>query len=736
MQRRNTIFALQAPEIKPKKSLHGPNKFLPVIPSASVMAATAAVRSNPSNSTTTNNPPSSTLAKRKVVSRARSQTEWAAQPQILKKSAQPAQNSPSVFSCACAFTLYREKDARVIARLTAKKKAVEAAAGQSPLRLVGDSMGQCIIRIKFDRMVIASRKADGVEIPKEKMYKIKVNKKVSAFLTALAKRENLLRADFYELCDYDSMTVVPGSARFTEVINGSPKPRFLLRLSSDLDADDDGSSSSSSPCPPEESKCGNPRKDKKAPPYPLLPGTMPNSTAFLMEEQGLVSVTMPGLHWIPGLAEKRVCGGVVSKALTHNLFSEPTAVLLPARVEGDMSLHPVPAVIFRDTSTSMMFGKRGVVVWCHSLDEDLHTSSPTIQAYSAAARIDIISPEYLGFGVRREEALWHKGRVTCRDLLNDIAVTVRHAIGMWDDVPYILYGRGEGADLALNFALSLYGKSGPTDWQTEAARCLLGLVVVEDPAFCKETVGYVTRLGDTLDVPVLFCSTPEYPAADAAFLSKFALKLKCAYCVRGAPDSKKGWPLEKGVELIHSISDIRKLKSKFYSFAPDVPCDPSQRPCYQPDDDDDGDGGASTLKQDVFAFRRWLKNRGHDQMAVEMFIGSGVRTIGGLASADSVAPAHSGKLKSLYMKALSEEAIIGMELTAQPWGQLKEKFAYRFKTCAPKRRSVRVPVGEVPALWKVESDDVRNDANRLIEERNNEDVPPGMTKIVNKKDGW
>lgn len=719
--RRNTIFAPMAPEPKPKKQQQpqATNKFLPVIApkataTASIRSTTTATQSSSSSSSGSSSP----VTRKKVVTRARSQTEWSAQPQFPKKGPQSVQqNNPSVFSCVCAFTLYREKDAKAINKFVAKKVST----GQSPLKLVGDSMGQCTIRIRFDKMVIASRKADGIEIPKEKTYKIKVKKSVNSFLSALVKRENLLRVDFYELCDCDTMEVISGSTHFIEIIGGSnPKPKFLLRLSGDLGPD--------SAYTAKDAKHDSANSAKKRLFYPLLPGTMSNSTAFLMEEHNRVSVTMPGLHWIPGLAEKRVYGGFVSTGITHSLYSEPASVFLPPRIEGDMTMHPVPAVIFRDTSTSIMYGKRGVVVWCHGLDEDLHSSSPKIQAYSAAARVDIISPEYLGFGVRKDEALWHRKTVTCKDLLNDIAVAVRHAMDMWDDVPYILFGRGEGADLALNFALSLYGKSGPTDWQTEAARSLLGLVVVEDPSFCKETVSYVTRLGDMLDVPVLFCSSPEYSTADSSFLSWFSLKLKCAYCIKGNSDSKRGWPLEKGMELMSSIVDIKKVRKKLHSAVPDVPSDAAQIPFYQPPE---SGTNTSTLKQDVFAFRRWLKNRGHDQMAVEMFIGSGVRTIGGLAAMDPVAHTHPGKLKSLYMKALSEEAIMGMELTAQPWDQLKKKFLYRFKTCSPRTRSMRVPVSQVPSSWKVKSDDVRDDVNAEIE-RDSENVPPGMTKI-NKK---
>lgn len=706
-----------ASEPKPKKQPQGANKFLPVVAPKAAASIHATTKQAISSSSSSNSSPST---KKKVASRARSQTEWSSQPQFLKKGPQSAQqNNPSVFSCVCAFTLYREKDPKSIGKIVAKK----ASTAKSPLRIVGDSMGQCIIRIRFDRMVIASRKADGVEIPKDKTYKIKVKKSVNSFLAALVKRENLLRPDFYELCDCDTMEVIPGTMHFIELIDGSnPKPRFLLRLSSDL-----GPDSAYGAEDPEHDSPSSSGKTRHF--YPLLPGTMSNSTAFLMEEHSRVSVTMPGLHWIPGLAEKRVYGGFVSKGITHDLYSEPASVFLPPRVEGDMSLHPVPAVIFRDTSTSIMYGKRGVVVWCHGLDEDLHSSSPKIQAYSAAARVDIISPEYLGFGVRRDEALWHRRAVTCKDLLNDIAVAVRHAMDMWDDVPYVLFGRGEGADLALNFALSLYGKSGPTDWQTEAARSLLGLVVVEDPSFCKETVSYVTRLGDMLDVPVLFCSSPEYSTADASFLSWFSLKLKCAYCVKGTIDSRRGWPLEKGMELMTSIVDIKKVRKRLHSAVPDVPPDSAQSPFYQAPE---GGNSMSTLKQDVFAFRRWLKNRGHDQMAVEMFIGSGVRTIAGLAAADSVAHTHPGKLKSLYMKALSEEAIMGMELTSQPWDQLKKKFLYRFKTCSPRTRSMRVPVSEVPPSWKVKGNDVRSVVNAAIEQ-DNENVPPGMTKISKKK---
>lgn len=662
---------------------------------------------------------------------------------------------------------------------------------------------KCSVEIAFDIMVISSCRMNGVDLPKEKSYSIKANKSTGSFMSALCKKEKLLRPDLYELFDPTTNKVVHDRHTFADVLRshsaGKSKQKrrikLVLRLSEVLDSDGEDNSGSKSASTgssrsassgassggrkDDASSCssgstavsgmhagtesrsmasrGGPKtvpasgyyKDSKenkvvftfgsekvtieSPEYiKFRNGFASNyapdvtATTFLLGEQHATVRSMPNLRWFGELRKKvvipmtRGVGSALPAAL-RNLglggLTRDRYVRIPPRVMGTQGDRFIPGIVVRDTSNTMIQAKTRVLIWCHDINDTLEASIPQIKEYSSGGKIDVISFEYRGRGVRAKEAAWRD--VSYADLLDDLAAVVYHALRFWPSASFVLYGNGLGADLALNFAIALYSLK-EHDQLSKVAKEKLSVVVADEARILPETLSYADRFGEIVSLPIIFASFENndvmrtMPAKFKFVHPFFKVASKSSQEITNAI-------VTKIVDFMATMDSERQKRSSIAqrgagSAASGQHARGVSAGVAQSSFIISGDlkkAGEAIEKQfkglkddDTESFRMWLRRRGFDAMLTESVIAMGARSLQqfvALYANEKPEPDNAD-----YVKLLAFEGAWGLTLCTESWKDIKTRFGGFAKTKSFAERPCRVAFAELPRNWHVSAAAIRS----------------------------
>ena len=428
-------------------------------------------------------------------------------------------------------------------------------------------------------------------------------------------------------------------------------------------------------------------------------------------------------------------------------------VSLPSRARGPMlDAGAVPAIIVRNTAKASPCGRR-VVVWCHGGTETLETCFPDIQRAAAAHnRLDIIAPEYRGFGVRGRRSTYNNYHYqqqqqqfpTVPDLLDDLACTLKHASDCWDR-PYILYGRGLGAELALCFATKLFFARG-LDAEAVKAKMRLAVLVMEDPVLSPEFCKAVEFYGDCVECAVVIAVNPK--DYSKTVLKRVAGEFRHGTLLHKNPGTANN--IAKDMALNEALAIAAKIEAKSApsvqrhrddkdssstttsSSGSSTTTNVNNKKINAGNDDDDDDDRAeiaeatNTMAQifapalqkkkkkkkpaedeaeieaeshSVSVLREWFRRRGYDAWLAETILRAGPRSLREIADAH---PTQAQLAEFPFLGRIVAEARISVAQAQVPWRLVKKSLSDSVaRTKQPKNRQKRILITEPPKSWNI-----------------------------------
>lgn len=442
-------------------------------------------------------------------------------------------------------------------------------------------------------------------------------------------------------------------------------------------------------------------------------------------------------------------------------------VTIPPRSRGPFAA-PIPAIIVRNTARASPCGRRAIV-WCHGATETLETCYPEIQRAAARhQKLDILAPEYKGFGIRSETAgdryshtyhsNAHRKAPTVPEMLDELACTLKHASEAWGR-PYVLYGRGLGAELALFFATKLFFVGGGSktgagrsmlDGVAEKAKRALAVLVMEDPVLSPEFCNAVEFYGDCVECSVVIAvNAKEYSKnvlkrvvgefkhvslhhksgnaqadRDAVIDEALALAAKVEMSMvspmsppmtpiggGGGGDNAKMAVVASGDIGIGSGSigtkendngyyELNESMNRLSTIFGSIQQKGSNGNATTSKDNDLL--GKMSLLADVSSasmMREWFRRRGYDAWLAETILRAGPRSLRDLAD---LRPSQAQLAEFPFLERVAKEARLSVAKGQVSWKLAKKSLAGNVtKVRSPRNRSKRVEITEPPKSWNI-----------------------------------